>query len=156
MAEQPVRDSNEMLRRRNQAVTEQLIGELEAGRFDSPLVRRILAAPSAFPRLLRACFVAASPDQRELARTDIDTALGHGRDNPVVELAAGMLLVVIGERDRGLAQLERIAGSTSNAAERARQLHADALAGVDAPEWIEHAKRMLLRALAMYSGARRR
>ena len=55
MSEQPVRDTAEMMRRRNQRVTAQLLDELDAGRFDSAMTQRILAAPGAFPRLLRAC-----------------------------------------------------------------------------------------------------
>ena len=52
--QQPVHDTNEMMRRRNLRVTEQLLAELEAKRYDSALTKRILATPSALPYLLRA------------------------------------------------------------------------------------------------------
>ena len=71
MNEAPVHDTNEMMRRRNQQVTDQLLEELDAGRFDSALTERIVATPSAFPRLLRACY-------RALAQ-QLATALANWR-----------------------------------------------------------------------------
>lgn len=110
-----------MMRRRNLRVTEQLLGELEAKRWDSALTQRILAAPSAFPRLLRACFL-AQDGKLAAARRDVDEALEHGSQNPVVGLVAGMIYFSTRDYQRALDRLEQVA-TTSNggAAHRARQ-----------------------------------
>jgi tetratricopeptide (TPR) repeat protein len=121
MTEQlPVRDTNEMMRRRNLQVTEQLLAELEAKRYESTLTKRILAAPSAFPYLLRACFLAQDRKYAS-ARVDVEQALVFGRGNPVVELVAGMILYTTRDYHRALAQLECAAQLSPNAAHRARQ-----------------------------------
>ncbi len=120
MAEQPVHDTHEMMRRRNLRVTEQLLAELEAKRWDSALTKRILSAPSAFPYLLRACFLAQDRKYAR-ARADVAQALEHGRGNPVIELVAGMVLVATRDYQRAIDQLERAATLSSNAAHRARQ-----------------------------------
>ncbi|MFO7564881.1 MAG: tetratricopeptide repeat protein [Enhygromyxa sp.] len=114
-------DTTTMMRRRNLRVTEQLLGELEAGRYDSALTRRILAAPSAFPRLLRACFLA---QDRKLAaaRRDVEEALEHGGQNPVVQLVAGMISFATRDYQRALDRLEQVASTTGGgAAARARR-----------------------------------
>lgn len=153
-----VHDTNEMMRRRNQRVTDQLLEELDAGRFDSALTERIVATPSAFPRLLRACYRALA-QQRDETRADIDAALPHARDNPVVELTAGMLLLSLGQRERAIELLERAATRSPSAATRVEQLRAEADEHGPSPELdearIEQAKRLLLRALATYTGPRR-
>lgn len=120
MSEPPIHDTNEMMRRRNLRVTEQLLAELEAKRYDSALTRRILAAPSAFPYLLRASFL-AQDRQYASARADVAQALVHGRGNPVVELVAGMILYATRDYQRAIDQLESAAKLSRNAAHRARQ-----------------------------------
>jgi tetratricopeptide (TPR) repeat protein len=121
MAEQQrVRDTNEMMRRRNLRVTEQLLAELEAKRYDSALTQRILAAPSAFPYLLRACFLAQDRKYAS-ARADVAQALVHGRGNPVIELVAGMVSYATRDYQRAIDQLESAAKLSGNAAHRARQ-----------------------------------
>lgn len=115
-----VHDTNEMMRRRNLRVTEQLLAELEAKRYDSALTKRILAAPSAFPYLLRACFL-AQDHQYAAARADVAQALVHGDNNPVVELVAGMILYATRDYQRAIDQLESAAKLSRNAAHRARQ-----------------------------------
>ncbi|PRP91246.1 hypothetical protein ENSA5_57210 [Enhygromyxa salina] len=145
-----------MMRRRNARVIEQLLGELEAKRYDSALVERILAAPGAFPQLLRACFLA---QDRELdaARADVDRALECGGGNPVVAFAAGLILYTTGDEQRALDQLARAAELSPNAAKQARK-HGAAMASEQADahghdrERLEQAKRMLLKALAHYTG----
>ena len=93
-----------MMQRRNLRVTEQLVEELDGGRPESALVKRILAAPSTYPHLLRACYYARARRYGS-ARADLLGALEHaGRTNtrgPVLELAAGLLAVIT--RDYGLA-----------------------------------------------------
>jgi tetratricopeptide (TPR) repeat protein len=120
MADQPVHDTHEMMRRRNLRVTEQLLAELEAKRWDSALTKRILATPSAFPYLLRACFL-AQDRMYASARADVAQALEHGRGNPVIELVAGMVLYSTRDYQRAIDQLEHAATLSSNAAHRARQ-----------------------------------
>jgi tetratricopeptide (TPR) repeat protein len=115
-----VRDTNEMMRRRNLRVTEQLLAELEAKRYESALTKRILAAPSAFPYLLRACFLAQDRKYAS-ARVDVEQALVFGRGNPVVELVAGMISYSTRDYQRAIDQLESAAKLSSNAAHRARQ-----------------------------------
>jgi tetratricopeptide (TPR) repeat protein len=117
---QRVRDTNEMMRRRNLRVTEQLLAELEAKRYDSALTKRILATPSALPYLLRACFLAQDRKYAS-ARADVAQALVHGQGNPVVELVAGMVLYSTRDYQRAIDQLESAAKLSSNAAHRARQ-----------------------------------
>lgn len=117
---QPIRDTNEMMRRRNIRVTEQLLAEFEAKRWDSALSKRILSSPSAFPYLLRACFL-AQDHKYASARADVAQALVHGRGNPVIELVAGMVLYATRDYQRALDQLERAATLSRNAAHRARQ-----------------------------------
>jgi tetratricopeptide (TPR) repeat protein len=117
---QPVHDTNEMMRRRNIRVTEQLLAELEAKRYDSALTKRILETRSAFPYLLRACFL-AQDRKFAWARADVAQALVHGKHNPVVELVAGMVLYSTRDYQRALEQLERAATLSPNAAHRARQ-----------------------------------
>ncbi len=110
-----------MMRRRNLRVTEQLLGELEAKRFDSALSKRILEAPSAFPRLLRACFL-AQDGKLTRARKDVDEAIEYGGKNPVVGLVAGMILFTTRDYQRAIDQLDQVARSSSGgAAHRARQ-----------------------------------
>src|SRR5690606_9108390 len=110
-----------MMRRRNLRVTEQLLGELEAKRWDSALTRRILATPSAFPRLLRACFL-AQDGKLAAARCDVDEALEHGSQNPVIGLVAGMIYFATRDYRRALDRLEQVAvTSHGGAAHRARQ-----------------------------------
>lgn len=110
-----------MMRRRNLRVTEQLLGELEARRWDSALTRRILAAPSAFPRLLRACFL-AQDGKLASARKDVEEALEFGGHNPVVGLVAGMISFVTRDYQRALDRLAHVANKSSGpAAHRARQ-----------------------------------
>lgn len=117
--QEPV-DTNTMMQRRNRRVTEQLLAELEAKRYDSALTRRIIAAPGAFPRLLRACFLAQ--DRRfAAARADVDEALAHGRQNPVVALAAGMILYATRDYGRAIELLEHAAALEPKAGARARQ-----------------------------------
>jgi hypothetical protein len=158
-----------MMRRRNLRVTEQLLAELEAKRFDSGVTERILAAPSSFPRLLRACFL-AQDGQLEPAKRDIEAALEHAgpTPNPVVGLVAGMLWFVTHEHERALALLDQIGqvGQVGQAASsqdspltrRARQTAIE-LESANAheldPQRIEQAKRFLLEALARYQGPRR-
>jgi tetratricopeptide (TPR) repeat protein len=120
MTEPRVRDTNEMMRRRNLRVTEQLLAELEAKRYESALTKRILAAPSAFPYLLRACFLAQDRKYAS-ARVDVEQALVFGRGNPVVELVAGMILYSTRDYQRAIDQLESAASLSNNAAHRARQ-----------------------------------
>lgn len=115
-----VRDTNEMMRRRNLRVTEQLLAELEAKRYDSALTKRILEAPSASPYLLRACFL-AQDRQYASARADVAQALEYGKGNPVVELVAGMILYATRDYQRAIDQLESAAKLSNNAAHRARQ-----------------------------------
>jgi tetratricopeptide (TPR) repeat protein len=112
--------TNEMMRRRNIRVTEQLLGELDAKRYDSALTQRILAAPSALPRVLRACYL-AQERQYASARADIDRALEVGRGNPVVELVCAMVLYSTRDYQRALDQFESAAKLSSNAAHRAYQ-----------------------------------
>lgn len=120
MTEQRVRDTNEMMRRRNLRVTEQLLAELEAKRYESALTKRILATPSAFPYLLRACFLAQDRKYAS-ARVDVEQALVYGGGNPVVELVAGMILYTTRDYQRAIDQLESAAKLSDNAAHRARQ-----------------------------------
>ena len=117
---QPVHDTHEMMRRRNLRVTEQLLAELEAKRYDSALTKRILSAPSAFPYLLRACFLAQDRKYAS-ARADVAQALVYGQGNPVLELVAGMVLYATRDYQRAIDQLERAATLSGNAAHRARQ-----------------------------------
>ncbi|KIG14433.1 hypothetical protein DB30_06776 [Enhygromyxa salina] len=113
-------NTNTMMRRRNIRVTEQLLGELDAKRYDSALTQRILAAPSALPRLLRACYL-AQDHQYGSARADVDQALEVGRGNPVVELVAAMVLYATRDYQRALNQFESAAKLSPNAAHRAYQ-----------------------------------
>lgn len=125
-------DTNTMMRRRNLRVTEQLLGELEAKRFDSALTKRILEAPSAFPRLLRACCL-AQDGKLARARKDVEEAIEHGGHNPVVGLVAGMIWFVTRDYQRALDQLEQVAttgGSSGGAARRARQQMINMAAGL--------------------------
>jgi hypothetical protein len=66
-----------------------------------------------------------------------------------------MLLLSLGQREQALALLDRAASRSASAATRVEQLRAEA----DSPELddarIEQAKRLLLRALATYTGPRR-
>jgi tetratricopeptide (TPR) repeat protein len=120
MSDQPVVDTNSMMRRRNLRVTEQLLGELEAKRYDSALTKRILAAPTAFPHLLRACFL-AQDRKFASARADVEQALEYARGNPVVELVAAMILYSTRDYQRAIEQFESAAKLSRNAAHRARQ-----------------------------------
>jgi tetratricopeptide (TPR) repeat protein len=134
-----------MMRKRNLRVTEQLLGELEAKRYDSALTRRILAAPSAFPRLLRACFL-AQDDKLASARADVDEALEHGGENPVIGLVAGMILFATRDYQRAMDQLEHVATTSSGgAAHRARRQLVNLAAGLG---W-EHDVRRALEAAIM-------
>lgn len=133
-----------MMRRRNLRVTEQLLGELEAGRFDSALTRRILEAPSAFPRLLRACFLAEAR-QLASARADVDEAIELAPDNPVIQLVAGMVLYSTRDYQRALDQFTRASGMSKNAARRARHLAIGACGGLG---WDHDVRRVLEQAIA--------
>jgi tetratricopeptide (TPR) repeat protein len=136
--------NNAMMRRRNLQVTEQLLGELEAGRFDSALTKRIVEGPSAFTRLLRACFLA---DQGLLAqaRADIDMGLAHARGNPVIEMVAGLLLFVTRDYQHALDQFAAAARRSANAARRARQL---AVSAAGALGWEHDVRELLEQAIA--------
>lgn len=134
-----------MMRRRNLRVTEQLLGELEAKRFDSALTQRILAAPSAFPRLLRACFL-AQDGKLAWARRDVEEALEHGGQNPVVGLVAGMIWFATRDHQRALDQLETVANTSSGgAAHRARMQLVAIAAGLG---WEHDVRRVLEAAIA--------
>ena len=80
---------------------ERLAAEFEAGRFDSTLANHLLGDSKPFPRLLRACFL-AERGQLERARIDIEVALAHARENPVVTLVAGSLLYATHDYQRAL------------------------------------------------------
>lgn len=136
--------SNAMMRRRNLHVTEQLLGELEAGRFDSALTKQIVEVPSAFTRLLRACFLA---DRGLLAqaRADIDIGLVHARANPVIEMVAALLLFVTRDYQRALDQFAAAASRSANAARRARQL---AISAAGALGWEQDVRALLEQAIA--------
>jgi tetratricopeptide (TPR) repeat protein len=145
MSEHPRVDTTTMMRRRNLRVTEQLLAELQAKRFDSALTKRILAAPSAFPRLLRACFL-AQEGLLASARADVDEALEYGGHNPVVGLVAGMILFATRDYQRALDQLERTAStSDGGAAHRARRQLVDIAAGLG---WEHDVRRALEDAIA--------
>ena len=153
-----------MMRRRNLRVTEQLLGELEAKRYDSALTRRILEAPNAFPRLLRACFL-GQDQQLASARADVEAALAHAGDNPVVGLVAGMVSFVTRDYQRALDILDAVARTHAGPlATRARQQYVhiatglgwdhDARAAIEAaieatpgdPSWRGQAVRLFSRA----------
>nr|WP_255216345.1 tetratricopeptide repeat protein [Pseudenhygromyxa sp. WMMC2535] len=127
------------MQRRNSKVTEQLLSELEAGRFDSALVRRILDTPSAFPRLLRACYL-AQEGRYGSARADVDAALEHRADNPVISLAAGMVCFATRDYQRALDLFEQAGELSPRARRRGRQLAIGAAGGLG---W-EHDVRHLL------------
>lgn len=134
-----------MMRRRNLRVTEQLLGELEAKRYDSALTKRILAAPSAFPRLLRACFL-AQDGKLAWARRDVTEALAHGGHNPVVGLVAGMILFATRDYQRAVEQLERVANTSSGgSAHRARVVLVNMTAALG---WDHDARRTIEAAIA--------
>jgi tetratricopeptide (TPR) repeat protein len=134
-----------MMRRRNLRVTEQLLGELEAKRFDSALTERILEAPSAIPRLLRACFL-AQDGRLGSARADVEAALEHGAENPVVELVAGMIFYVTRDYQRAIDRFEHIAATAGGkAGHRARQ---QLIAAAGALGWEHDIRRTLDAAIA--------
>jgi tetratricopeptide (TPR) repeat protein len=136
--------TNAMMRRRNLQVTEQLLGELEAGRFDSALTKRIVETPSAFTRLLRACFLT---DRGLLAqaRADIDAGLEHARGNPVIEMVAGLLLFITRDYQRALDQFAAAASRSPKAARRARQM---AIGAAGALGWEQDVRELLEQAIA--------
>jgi len=133
-----------MMRRRNLRVTEQLIGELEAERFDSPLTKRILENPGSFPRLLRACFLAQT-GKYSAARADVRAALEWAPDNPVVELVAGMISFATRDYQRAIDHYERVAAGGGPAAHRARQQIIDAARALG---WEHDVRRALADAIA--------
>ncbi len=133
-----------MMRRRNIRVTEQLLGELEAGRFDSALTKRIMEAPSAFPRLLRACFLAQAGEYAS-ARTDLDLAIELAPENPVIQLVAGMVAFATRDYQRALDQFERAGTLSKNAARRGRHLAMGAAGGLG---WEHDVRRILETAIA--------
>lgn len=133
-----------MMRRRNLRVTEQLLGELEAGRFDSALTQRILSAPAAFPRMLRACFY-AEKGMLDSARADIEAALEHGAENPIIQLVAGMLLFTTRDYHRALERLTHTAALSPKASRRARH---QALAIAGSLGWEHDVREQLLGAIA--------
>lgn len=122
---------------------EQLAAEFEAGRFDGPLTRHLLAGSNPFPRLLRACFL-AEQGQLEQARADLDAALAHARQNPVIEMVAGSLMYVLHEYQRALDQFAQTAERSPNAARRARQL---AVSAAIALGWDHDVRELLERAI---------
>lgn len=134
--------TNARMQRRNLRVTDQLLAELEAGRFDSALTQRILAGPSVLPRLLRATFLVEKGLLAQ-ARADVEAALEHGRGNPAAELAASVLLYTTHDYERAF---ERLAGACAlgpKVAHRARQI-AIGMAGTlgwdhDLRAWLEQA-----------------
>jgi tetratricopeptide (TPR) repeat protein len=145
MSDHPRVDTTTMMRKRNLRVTEQLLGELEAKRYDSALTQRILAAPSAFPRLLRACFL-AQDGKLASARADVEEALVHGGQNPVVGLVAGMILFATRDYQRAFDQLEHVASTSSGgAAHRARRQLVELAAGLG---WEHDVRRALEAAIA--------
>lgn len=133
-----------MMRRRNLQVTEQLLAELEAGRFDSALTKRIVEGHSAFTRLLRASFLA---DQGQLAqaRADVEASLEFARGNPVIEMVAGLLFYVTHDYQRALDQFTAAASRSANAARRARQL---AISTAGALGWEHDVRELLEQAIA--------
>jgi tetratricopeptide (TPR) repeat protein len=108
---------------RSLRAAERLVAELEAGRFDSTLVRHMLAGGNPYPRLLRACYL-AEHGHLGRARDDIEAALRRGAGQPVVELSAGLLLFVTHDYQRALDRFARAASEARSpgAARRARQL----------------------------------
>lgn len=136
--------TNAMMRRRNLLVTEQLLGELEAGRFDSALTKRIVETPSAFPRLLRASFLVQQGLLGQ-ARADVDAALEHVRANPVLEMAAGLLLFITHDYQRAFDLFAAAAQRGDKATHRARQL---AIRAAGALGWEHDARALLDQAIA--------
>ncbi|MFV8753195.1 tetratricopeptide repeat protein [Nannocystaceae bacterium ST9] len=136
--------TNAMMRRRSMQVTEQLLGELEAGRFDSALTKRIVEAPGAFSRLLRACFLVEQGLLAQ-ARADVDAALVHAKANPVIEMVAGLLLFITHDYQRALEQFASAAGRSAKAARRARQM---ALGAAGALGWEQDVRELLDQAIA--------
>ena len=136
-----------MMRTRNQRVVKQLLDEFEAGRFDSPLVQRIFLAAGAFPRLLRACFL-AQRGQYAAARNDVDEALPGVQDNPVLALVAGLVLHVTRDYQRALDLFEQAARSKS-AAHRARQMGIALAGGLG---WEHDVRRLIEQAIAEEPG----
>jgi tetratricopeptide (TPR) repeat protein len=130
------------MQRRNLRVTDQLMAELEGGRFDSALTQRIIAGPSVLPRLLRATYLV----ERGLlaqARADVEAALEHGRGNPIAELASGLLCFATHDYQRALDRLSAACALGPKVAHRARQI-AIGMTGAlgwehDVRAWLEQA-----------------
>lgn len=113
--------TNVRMQRRNLRVTDQLVAELEGGRFDSALTQRIIAGPSVLPRLLRATYLVEQGLLAQ-ARADVEAALEHGRGNPVAELASGLLLYATHDYQRALDRLSAACELGPKVAHRARQI----------------------------------
>ncbi len=123
---------------------EQLAAEFEAGRFESTLVEHLLAEGKAFPRLLRACFL-AEQGLLERARADVEAALAQARDNPVAELVAGSLLYATHDYQHALEHWASVAERSPAAARRARQL---AISAAIALGWDHDVAELLEQAIA--------
>jgi tetratricopeptide (TPR) repeat protein len=125
-----------------------LLGELEAGRFDSAITRKIVEGPAAIPRLLRASFLA---EHRLFARAraDIVEALRVAHEHPLIEMVAGLLSFVTRDHQRSLDLLAASARHSPRAAPRARQL---ALRAAGMLGWEQDVRGLLEQAIAHEPG----
>ncbi len=113
--------ATELKRRQNAHLVARLLEELEAGRFDSDVTRRLLALPGSHMQLLRA-IAFAEAGYLASAREQIAACRRQLAGRPALELVAGMVLHVTHDYHESQELLRRAAAHPKAARVAYRQL----------------------------------